>query len=65
MTQLEEEWWRPPDHADRRRPLLARNAIAQAVRGYFLTRDFVEVDVGAIQISPANQTHIHGLAVGR
>ncbi|MDP9137213.1 MAG: EF-P lysine aminoacylase EpmA [Pseudomonadota bacterium] len=63
MTQQEANWWHPRIHADRRHLLLARNAIAQAVRGYFLARDFVEVDTGAIQISPANQTHIHGLAV--
>ncbi len=33
------------------------------MRGYFLARDFVEIDVGAIQISPGNEAHIHGIAV--
>jgi lysyl-tRNA synthetase class 2 len=63
LTQQQENWWHPRIHADRRRLLLARNEIVQAVRGYFTSREFVEVDAGAIQISPANQTHIHGLAV--
>ena len=63
MTQQQENWWHPRIHAGRRRLLLARNEIAQAVRGYFLSHDFVEIDAGAIQVSPANQTHIHGLAV--
>jgi lysyl-tRNA synthetase class 2 len=58
-----DRWWHPKIHADRRPLLIARNHIAQAVRGYFSARDFVEIDPGAIQVTPANQTHIHGLAV--
>jgi lysyl-tRNA synthetase class 2 len=43
--------------------LLARNAVAAKALEYFASRDFVEVDASAIQISPGNETHIHGLAV--
>jgi lysyl-tRNA synthetase class 2 len=63
LTLPDQDWWHPQLHADRRPLLLARNNVVQAVRGYFLTRDFVEIDVGAIQISPGNEAHIHGIAV--
>jgi lysyl-tRNA synthetase class 2 len=52
-------WWRPDVHADRRPFLLARNRIQSALRGYFLERDFIEVDTAALQVSPGNETHLH------
>jgi lysyl-tRNA synthetase class 2 len=39
-----------------------RNRILQAIRGWFAARDFLEVDCGALQISPGNETHLHGFA---
>lgn len=39
-----------------------RNRILQAVRGWFAARDFVEVECGALQVSPGNETHLHGFA---
>ncbi len=55
-------WWTPDRHADRRPFLLARGAIAGAVRGWFSARDFVEVETAALQVSPGNETHLHAFA---
>src|SRR5262249_17845741 len=47
----------------RRRPfLLARNRIVSALRGYFAAENFVEVETGALQVSPGNETHLHAFA---
>ncbi len=54
-------WWQPHVHADRRPLLLARNRIVAAIRGWFAARDFVEVDCGAMQVSPGNEAHLHGV----
>jgi lysyl-tRNA synthetase class 2 len=51
-------WWMPHRHADRRPRLLARNAIAAAIRDWFGARDFVEVQTVALQVSPGNETHL-------
>ncbi|TIL71491.1 MAG: EF-P lysine aminoacylase GenX, partial [Mesorhizobium sp.] len=40
MTSEASPWWTPDVHADRRPRLLARNAIATALRGWFASRDF-------------------------
>ena len=55
-------WFSPSRHQDRRPFLLMRNRILQAIRGWFAARDFLEVDCGALQISPGNETHLHGFA---
>jgi lysyl-tRNA synthetase class 2 len=55
-------WWTPDRHADRRPFLLARNRITAAVRGWFETRDFVEVETPALQVSPGNEAHLHAFA---
>ena len=55
-------FWAPHVHADRRPPLLARNRIVAALRVWFAARDFVEVDTGALQVSPGNETHLHAFA---
>jgi elongation factor P--(R)-beta-lysine ligase len=52
-------WWDPTVHADRRPFLLARARIAQALRGFFEKRDFVEVETAALQVSPGNEAHLH------
>ncbi|MFA5900837.1 MAG: EF-P lysine aminoacylase EpmA [Hyphomicrobium sp.] len=52
-------WWHPEAHADRRPFLLARGQIKAAVRTYFETRGFIEVDTGCLQISPGNEMHLH------
>ena len=58
-------WWAPHVHADRRPLLLARGRIRDAIRRYFSDNGFVEVDCGAMQTSPGNETHLHGFATTR
>jgi lysyl-tRNA synthetase class 2 len=55
-------FWAPHIHAGRRPALLARNRIAAALRAWFAARDFVEVETGALQVSPGNETHLHAFA---
>ena len=52
-------WWDKGVHEDRRPLLLARGRIKDALRRYFLERDFVEAECGALQISPGNEAHLH------
>lgn len=52
-------WWMPHRHADRRPILLARNRIKAAVRSWFESQGFVEVEPGCLQVSPGNETHLH------
>lgn len=56
------QWFSPHRHADRRPFLVARAQILKAVRRWFEDRDFLEVDVPALAISPGNETHLHGFA---
>jgi lysyl-tRNA synthetase class 2 len=55
-------FWAPHVHADRRPILMARARIVAALRAWFAGHDFVEVETGALQISPGNETHLHGFA---
>jgi lysyl-tRNA synthetase class 2 len=55
-------FWAPHVHTDRRPALLARGRIIAALRGWFATQDFVEVETGALQVSPGNETHLHAFA---
>jgi elongation factor P--(R)-beta-lysine ligase len=55
-------WWMAANHADRRPFLVGRNAVQRALRGYFDTRDFIEVDTATLQVSPGNETHLHAFA---
>jgi len=55
-------FWVAHVHADRRPFLLARNRIVSALRGWFAGQDFVEVETGALQVSPGNETHLHAFA---
>ena len=54
-------WWRPDVHAARRPYLEARGRIRSAVRAWFQQRAFVEVETAALQVSPGNEAHLHGL----
>jgi elongation factor P--(R)-beta-lysine ligase len=54
--------WNPRVHADRRPALLARGRIIAALRAWFAAQDFVEIDTGALQVSPGNETHLHAFA---
>jgi lysyl-tRNA synthetase class 2 len=55
-------FWDPEVHADRRPALLARGRIVAGLRAWFTAKDFVEVDTGALQVSPGNETHLHAFA---
>ena len=52
-------WWTPARHADVRPFLVARGAIAKAVRAWFDEQGFAEVETGILQVSPGNETHLH------
>jgi elongation factor P--(R)-beta-lysine ligase len=55
-------WWRSGRHADRRPLLLARGRIKAAIRRWFESQGFVEIDTAALQVSPGNETHLHAFA---
>lgn len=59
---MTDAFWRPGRHADRRPLLLARGRIKAALRTWFADADFLEVETGAVQVSPGNETHLHGFA---
>ncbi len=58
-------WWEPHVHADRRAGLLARGRIKTALRTRFEREGFVEVECGALQISPGNEAHLHAFQTER
>ena len=55
-------FWARDRHSDRRPRLLARARFASAVRSDFSDMGFVEVEPAALQVSPGNETHLHGFA---
>jgi lysyl-tRNA synthetase class 2 len=60
MSSSPTPFWRPDIHADRRPALLARGRIKTALRRWFEARDFIEVEAAILQLSPGNETHLHG-----
>ena len=54
--------WAADVHADRRPILLARGRVVTALRAWFASQEFVEVDTGTLRISPGNETHLHAFA---
>ncbi len=60
-----EPYWRPDRHADRRPFLLRRNEIKARLRRYFDAQGFLEVECGALQVSPGNEAHLHAFAADR
>ena len=56
---MEQPWFSPQRHRDRRPFLLARNRIVKGIRSWFEGRDFLEADCAALQVSPGNETHLH------
>src|SRR5580700_10852570 len=59
MTDKPSPWWSPHVHADRREVLLARGRIKRVARAYFDNHDFIEVECGALAVSPGNEAHLH------
>jgi lysyl-tRNA synthetase class 2 len=49
-------------HEGRRPRLIARGGIKRAFRTWFEARDFIEVEAGALQVSPGNEAHLHAFA---
>jgi lysyl-tRNA synthetase class 2 len=62
ITPPSSPFWARHVHADRRPALLARGRIVAALRAWFAGGDFVEVETGALQVSPGNETHLHAFA---
>jgi elongation factor P--(R)-beta-lysine ligase len=54
--------WRKDRHADRRPRLLARARAASLLRRRFEAEGFIEVEPATLQVSPGNETHLHGFA---
>ena len=52
-------WWTPQNHADRRPLLVQRGRLKAAIRAHFEAQDFIEVECGALVVSPGNETHLH------
>lgn len=52
-------WWMPDRHADRRPFLLARARTKAALRAWFESQGFIEVETACLQVSPGNETHLH------
>ncbi len=61
MTGLPPFWDRDR-HRDRRPLLLARNRVVAALHAWFAGQGFVETEVAILQVSPGNETHLHGFA---
>src|SRR5450756_1981367 len=55
-------FWLPGPHAARRPYLLTRGRIVAALRGFFVTRGFTEVETAILQVSPGNEAHLHALS---
>ncbi|MCC7252474.1 EF-P lysine aminoacylase EpmA [Hyphomicrobium sp.] len=55
-------WWSLDCHRDRRPGLLLRNRIKAAIREWFTSQGFIEIDAGALAVSPGNETHLHAFA---
>ena len=51
-------WWDRAAHADRKPFLEARGRITTAVRRWFETQGFAEVDAGCLVTSPGNEAHL-------
>jgi elongation factor P--(R)-beta-lysine ligase len=51
-------WWRPDRFARKREFLAARARVAAATRTFFRSRDFVEVETPALQVSPGMEPHL-------
>ncbi len=52
-------WWDKTRHADRRPVLVERGRIKRALRDWFEVQGFMEVECGALVVSPGNEAHLH------
>ena len=59
---LSSPWWDHKVYADRRPFLAVRRLIQVALRDWFASHDFVEVETPILQVSPGNETHLHAMS---
>ena len=55
-------FWNPLRHAAKRQGLLIRAKLKSAIRAHLEADRFLEVETGIIQVSPGNETHLHGFS---
>ena len=55
-------WWNPERHGARRPYLLTRARILQGLRNWFENQGFLEIEASSLQVSPGNETHLHGFS---
>jgi lysyl-tRNA synthetase class 2 len=56
------QWWRPDRLAARRENLFVRGRVLTAVREFFATEGFTEVQTPALQVSPGLEPHLKAFA---
>lgn len=62
MPSREAPWWRP-DRFARRRPFLEKRVrLTQAIRAFFASQGFTEVETPALQVSPGLEPHLFAFA---
>jgi elongation factor P--(R)-beta-lysine ligase len=59
-ARTQQPFWDSGRHGQRRAGLVARERIATLVRRWFEVKGFIEVQPSALQVSPGNETHLHG-----
>ncbi len=62
MNSSPSPFWDRDRHADRRGFLMARGRIKKALRAWLEGEGFTEIEAGLLQVSPGNETHLHGFA---
>ena len=62
VTVMNETWWQPEQFDRRRKNLAARARIIAAIRTFFATQGFVEVETPALQVSPGMEPHLIAFA---
>ncbi len=55
-------WWDAESHAARRSGLVLRGRIRSSIRKHLEGLHFTEIEAAQLQISPGNETHLHGFA---
>jgi elongation factor P--(R)-beta-lysine ligase len=53
-------FWNQVRYAEHRDSLLARARVSTFLRRWFCAKGFTEVQPAALQVSPGNETHLHG-----
>jgi len=56
----QQRFWSPARYKDRRGSLIARAYVSTFLRRWFVARGFIEVQPACLQVSPGNETHLHG-----